>query len=378
MINKVFCQQFNVNDDSYKIVELGVTSGSKVKKGDIVLSLESSKAIIDVEAEFSGFYYNILEIGEIVFVGDLLYLISEENIDENKITKELEKVKVKEPKESKTSLEVNPNSNKIITEKALELINKHNIEISNIAADVITEDVIKKYLNPSDFNNLINITSNFKKKKKIAFIGAGQGLIQVLDLVNEIGNYIPVCVYDDTESKIGQSVYGVEIRDRVNYDLIRKDFENNLFDSIVITVSTSIDFRKMVFKHLTEFNIPFENLIHPSVTLGFDLSIGQGNLIFSHSSIGPCTIIGSNNFISSHCNIEHHNIMGSHNTFGPGVMTSGNVEIGNQTKFGTGIFIEPKIKIGDNCTISSGSIIVQNINDSVLVFSGVTNKLKSK
>ena len=146
------------------------------------------------------------------------------------------------------------------------------------------------------------------------------------------------------------------------------DFLFVLFDFIVNTFSTSITFRKKIFIELNNAGIPFANLIHPASYIGFNNIIGQGNVVFAHVSIGPCTQIGNDNFISARCNIEHHNVLGNHCTFGPGVMTSGSVTIGNEVKFGTGVFIEPKLEIGSNSVIASGSIVIRNIDEEVVAY----------
>jgi acyl-[acyl carrier protein]--UDP-N-acetylglucosamine O-acyltransferase len=159
------------------------------------------------------------------------------------------------------------------------------------------------------------------------------------------------------------------LKDKGDYDIIKKDFENNLFDFAVIAVSTSISFRKKIFTDLTNIGIPFGNLIHPTAYIGFDCIIGTGNIILPFVSVGPCTEIGNNNFISAHSNIEHHNCLGSHCTFGPGVMMSGTVTIEDQVKFGTGVFVEPRLSIGHNSIISSCSIITKTVPSNTIVFS---------
>ena len=53
-MNKIIITKQNNNDDSYVINDL-IENNSEVKIGDILFSLETSKADIDVESDYDGF-----------------------------------------------------------------------------------------------------------------------------------------------------------------------------------------------------------------------------------------------------------------------------------------------------------------------------------
>ncbi|MBT8517338.1 hypothetical protein G6706_09035 [Polynucleobacter paneuropaeus] len=66
----------NVNDESVIILEVNFPSGSKVKKGDVVVSIETSKTNIDVDAPEDGVISHQLEKGVEVDVGSLLFALA--------------------------------------------------------------------------------------------------------------------------------------------------------------------------------------------------------------------------------------------------------------------------------------------------------------
>jgi sugar O-acyltransferase (sialic acid O-acetyltransferase NeuD family) len=369
----IVCDQFNVNDKDYTVVELSIPNGAGVKKGDSLMALDSSKALIDIESEADGFFYTLNEVGKPVSVGQVLYILSDgllTNQDLQEIFSKQHEYKL-EP--------VVTTHNKVVTKKAEALIREHNIDITRIADEVITEDVVKREMSllTSHREVVPDIRSNFGLVRRIAFIGAGQGLIQALDIVLANSNLMPVFIYDDTPSKRGTTILGISVRDSVDPETILSDFQEGLFDAIINTVSTSISFRKKIFDQLTERSVPFANLIHPSAYVGMNCAIGRGNIILAKASLGAYVQIGDDNFISAQCNIEHHNKIESHCTFGPGVMTSGNVTIGGETKFGTGIFIEPNVSIGKKSIVSSGCIITRNVPADTTVYNG-NNKISFK
>jgi pyruvate dehydrogenase E2 component (dihydrolipoamide acetyltransferase) len=66
----------NVNDESVIILEVNFSSGSKVKKGDVVVSIETSKTNVDVDAPEDGVVIHQLEKGAEVDVGSVLFSLS--------------------------------------------------------------------------------------------------------------------------------------------------------------------------------------------------------------------------------------------------------------------------------------------------------------
>lgn len=66
----------NVNDESVVILSINFISGSVVKKGDVVVSIETSKTNIDVDAPEDGVVIHQLEKGLEVNVGATLFILS--------------------------------------------------------------------------------------------------------------------------------------------------------------------------------------------------------------------------------------------------------------------------------------------------------------
>lgn len=359
-IREIKCEQFNVNDDTYNIVEVLCDNGDIVKVGQLLFELDSSKALIEVESKHEGFFYTIYKKGISISVNAILYIISDTQIDN--IEGFFENIEAK----NKSTFE----NEKVFTEKAKAFIDKNKIDVSIIEESFVTLELLQ---NKFGIREMILDNCNTNKIKRIAIIGAGKGLVQILDIIFNSNQFIPVCVYDDTPEKQNEYFFNIPVVGNVNPAEIISDYKNNKFDLIINSVSTSIEFRKKIYNKLKEYNIPFANLIHKSAILGFNVSLGEGNIILADVVVGASTIIGNDNFISAKCNVEHHNKLGNHITFGPNVVTSGSVDISDEVKFGTGIFIEPKIQIGENSLISSGSIITRNIPANTVVINEGSN-----
>ncbi len=62
MINKYYVEKFNASDDYFNVTELYVNQSEFVKNGELIISIESSKADIDIEVNKEGYlYYNIIK-----------------------------------------------------------------------------------------------------------------------------------------------------------------------------------------------------------------------------------------------------------------------------------------------------------------------------
>lgn len=76
---EVLVPRENVNDESVVILEVHFLSGSKVERGDVVVSIETSKTNIDVEAPGDGVIEHQLKNGTEVNVGSFLFSLKKEN-----------------------------------------------------------------------------------------------------------------------------------------------------------------------------------------------------------------------------------------------------------------------------------------------------------
>lgn len=351
-------EKINVSDNKFLVTKLHQQNGSEVKAGDLIYSIESSKASKDVTAPCDGFIFFANGVKEFEEY-PANYLIAQiVDTNENPFAKVAETAEVTEATEE-TKDEVNV----IATKEALSLAAKHGVDLSKIDAEYITKWDVLEYIKLLDLGTFgYNSTI-----KRVALIGAGLGAMQVIDLISHLDGFRAVALYDDTPEKQGTFVYGVPVVGKIDFESITMDYKMGKFDYIVNAISTSNEFRKKCFDELTALEVPYCNLIHPSAVIGHYVTMGTGNIVLPFTHIGPNTVLGNDCFLTAKASIEHHNVVGSHVTCGPSVMTSGCVTIGDCVRFGTGVFVEPHVEIGDNCLIASGTIVTNNVPENTIV-----------
>jgi hypothetical protein len=303
----------SANDFAVLVADVNYSNGDWVSENSVVASIEGEKAVYDILSEISGHIYYVAKAQDRVEIDGVIAILFSEPIHN------FEEIQHKYFLPRQTPAEVSEKPAAYFQKKSL--IRKPNSDI-----------------------------------QRVAVIGAGRGLDQILDAAILSESMKIVLAYDDVKFEKIFGYSGIPVIGAVNYDRIMKDYADGLFDALLISVSTNIKFRKTCFDMLSP-HIPFANLIHRTASVSPNSLIGSGNIILANSVVGSDARIGNNNFISAMCNIEHHCRVGNNCTFGPGVVFSGGVVVCDEVKFGTGIFVEPFHIFEERQFVKSGSIL---------------------
>lgn len=197
---------------------------------------------------------------------------------------------------------------------------------------------------------------------KIAIIGAGGFGREVHSLIEDINQnnsqYEFIGYFDDGENK-GEIINGYPILGSV--DDINK-WEENLCITIAVGNPQT---KKNIIKRITNINISFPTLIHPTVLIG--------NRKFANTNIGAGCIICAGTIITVNINIEdfvilnlsctvgHDTIIGKYSSFMPTVNISGEVKIGEEVYVGTGAKIINQLEIGEKTIVGAGAVVSKSL-----------------
>ena len=102
MSSKIIYEQQGVTDDEAEIVSLLKNDFEKVKVGEVIAEVETSKAIIEVEANNDGYIKYNTSLNETVTAGDLIATIGESHEELNEQSKNFNKDLVKEDSKEKS------------------------------------------------------------------------------------------------------------------------------------------------------------------------------------------------------------------------------------------------------------------------------------
>ena len=183
---KIKIPKQNASDDDVIISDLFFKSGEYVEEGDIIFGYETSKADFEFEAENSGFLYYNFSVGDSVQVQTDVAYLSDSELTSDEIKKIF-------PVSDETNF-----SEKNITKKALKLIKENSIDVKEFKEDLITEKVVKDFLNRiTKKEPTVNI--NFKEND-IVIMGIGGHASMCIDILLEQNDFKLVGFIDKIET----------------------------------------------------------------------------------------------------------------------------------------------------------------------------------
>lgn len=343
---QVIAPRISTNDNYVTIGEWLLPSGSKVSKGDELVSVETTKKTEIIEAEEEGyFFYNTAE-GEDVAVGESLGLITDDA--------SFEFAKSESPID-----EYN------ITNRAKELILKHNIDITKFDKNQIVreKDVLKLLSGGFDVKR--------SKANDIIIVGGGGLCKMFIDLIRLNKAYNIHGIIDAT-LPVGTEILGVPVIG--NDDDLPALFEDGYMTAINAIGSISADnrggafnLRKKIHGKIKAAGFYMPTLIHPSAQISPSAQLGEGVIVMENAVIGAEAIIGDDALINTGAIVSHDCLIGPHSRISPGAVLAGDVKIGENALVGMGSTLYLGISVGENAIISNGQNVFGNVKDFEII-----------
>ena len=197
------------------------------------------------------------------------------------------------------------------------------------------------------------------KLKKIVLIGAGgfgkEVLQTILDCENESKMFDIVGFIDENKKLWGKTICNLKVLGGLEW------LENNSNVGCVMCVSDG-NIRKTLVKKISELNLSFPSIVHPTALISKFSKIGDGVIIQGFSYIMPHVEIGNHVHVNMSCIIAHDSKIEDFATISTGVHVKGTSVIGEGSFLGSGSVILEEIKIGKWSKIGAGAVM---INDAI-------------
>ena len=171
--------------------------------------------------------------------------------------------------------------------------------------------------------------------------GVGKETALIVEDINEISQEWNLLGFiDDNKELIGKEINGYKV-------LGDREFLNN-FDKEVYVVIAIADhcIKEELVKYLTNKNIQYATLIHPSVKINRTIYIGKGCIIYQNVIMTVNINIGNHVIISPKCGIGHDSLIEDYVTVLWNVNISGSERIRQGVTLGSGCTIIQGLEIG--------------------------------
>jgi sugar O-acyltransferase (sialic acid O-acetyltransferase NeuD family) len=350
-MKKYFVEKYNASDDSFQVTETFIKSGDFAEIGKIIISIESSKTTIDIEAQESGYVYFNFSEGMSINVGDLFFIISNILIDD---TTNLFESQFHKPIEGYS-----------ISKKASVLMAQHNFVPSDFQKSIIKErdvlDLIQKETSKPNFELILK---NLEEKTPIIIIGAGGGAKMCIDSLADSIDYQVVALIDDNK-QIGTFVLGVPVVGKLTCieELLAKNYEHFV---IAFGVLDKRKIRYELYTNLKKSGCKFPNIIHPKAILEKSVVLGDGNVVLAGANIGSCVNLGNLNYLNNNSLVSHDCILEDNIHVAPGSVLASSIKVESHVLIGMNTTIYYGLTIGESSTILNGLTINNNIGKNII------------
>ena len=364
----------NANEPEARLVEIHIKDGQRVQKGDLLFTIETTKAASDVESPESGFARLLASEGDTLSVGAVLAYLTET---------------ADEPLESISSNQYSVSSSDQpavsgqpeglrMTKPARALAEQLGLDLSSLPTDrLITESFIRQLpqlQNPSITQSPNDVTKSPNDVTKspnaqILLYGAGGHAKAVLEMIQAVGAFGVVGIVDDNPALTGTSVLSVPV-------LGTRDILPGLLERGVFLAANgvggiiNIDIRVKLFELLTSYGFAFPILRHPRATVEPSARLEDGVQVFANAYIGSSAVLHEKCMVNTGAVVSHDCEIGRYSHIAPGCLLAGHVHVGERALVGMGVTTIIGLKIGEGARVGNGAVLLADVPARQIVPAG--------
>ena len=335
----------NVNDVEVLLVEWHVDPWSRVDKGALICTIESTKAVITMESPKKGFVYPVVKSGNAVPVGQPLAHIFPSG-DRSQISK------------LQMSSEGSPNIT--ITKKARELMDKFGFKEmdfplhSNVSSDTVVAKIRERQAAESNSFEFSVPNEIILDSKSIVLFGDFNQALMALDAIEARGDLKAIAMIQDSPK--ATDFYGLP---SLSFCALEPLAKRGLKKAFFCLSDSKTNERAI--RAAAEFDIEPVTIVHPSASISQRSRIGQGAFVGPLASVGPEVDIGEFSRILCGSTIAHHSKLGRYVSVSDGAHLAGNVQVDDFALIGIGVTINRRVHIGCRSIIVSGAVVTDNV-----------------
>lgn len=339
----------NASDTEVKISRVKVIDLDYVNVGDLLFEFETSKAAIEVHSEFEGFVKVLIKEDEVYDVGfeAFRFFDSIQSIDSFDFN------------DCNLTVSSGNSLKSVLSKKALSLINKNNLVVSDILdkygnQEFISEKDILKILEESQ--KKYQAGSIEFQENDIVIFGAGGHALQCLEIVEEGDFIFRGYVANKYEEEFESLVLGSDLED---LKLMRSDGLRNIV--IGFGQLENLEARYKLYSQLKEEGFVLPNLIskQASISRYLKLTENSGVQIFQGAVVGPKVQLMDSVVLNSNSTVSHHCIIGAGSFIAPGAILAGSVVVGDFALIGMGATIYMNVSIDAHKIIPNGTNVFE-------------------
>ncbi|MCW5888475.1 MAG: NeuD/PglB/VioB family sugar acetyltransferase [Anaerolineales bacterium] len=348
----------NPNETEARLVNLAVSNGAEVAKGDVLATLETTKSTFELLAEAQGFVAGLqARQGQMLAAGQVfLYIAPSPDWQP--------------PAASPATAESGALPDGLrITQPALQLAQQHNIPLASLPiGPIVTEALISKLAAQQAGARAITVPEAAKLPNAVIVYGGGGHGKAVIDLLRAAGGYTLAGVIDDSRQP-GELVLDAAVI-AGEAALAPLHAAGCRLALNAVGGIGAMSSRIAVFERLEAAGFELPSLIHPSAVVEPSAQLAAGVHVFPHAYIGSDARIGQGAIINTGAIVSHDCELAEYTNLSPGSILAGNVRVGRGTLVGMGVTVNLGVRIGSLARIGNGATVKDDVPDGGVVRAG--------
>lgn len=376
-LKPVLVPQLNPNEKEALLARLHAQEGQQVVKGEILCTLETTKATFDIHAEEDGYIIGLrFREGDMVRAGEELCYLS--NSPENSALQE-KPVSERRPAPRENLNNVEGTALEIpqglrITKPALQLASRMGLDLNQLPrGPLITEKYLREQSSGVHTQPFVPSESTVDPTAIVVYGGGGHGK-SVIELIRALNTYRIVGILDDGIPLTGTEddplrILGIPV-------LGGKEKLPELYNQGIRLAANAvggigdIQVRVKIFERLSEHGFVCPILVHPTVYVEPSASLSAGVQVFPHAYIGSEAHIGFGVIINTGAIVSHECQIGNFVNLSPGAILAGQVTVGDRVLIGMGVTVNIGVRIGSNSRIGNNATIKADVPANSLIKAG--------
>jgi sugar O-acyltransferase (sialic acid O-acetyltransferase NeuD family) len=356
----------NANEPEARLVEIHAQAGAPVQKGDLLFTLETTKAAAEVEAPEAGFFRPVAETGATLAVGEILAYLTvsaDEPLPVNS-----EQLPVISERSSADKL---PGALRL-TKPARALAETLGLDLAHLPTDrLVTEAVVREQagapVTPATLTPAPSLTQF--TETQILLYGAGGHAKAVLEMIQALGVFQIAGIIDDNPALAGTSVLGIPVLGTGEM-LPHLRAEGLGLAANGVGGIINLGLREKLFERLAALGFALPSLQHPRATVEASAQIGAGVQVFANAYVGSSALLAERCMINTGAIISHDCEIGAYTHIAPGALLAGHVHVGARALVGMGVTTTIGLKIGAGARIGNGAVLLADVPEKALVPAG--------
>jgi UDP-perosamine 4-acetyltransferase len=356
-VGRIEAPLVNPNEPESQIVELSIEPYSPIARGDVVCTVETSKATFVVESEHDGFVGEIrVKLGQHVTAGELICEVFDMLPD---------RAAAEAPAEAGVPPGVK------LTKKAERLALEHGIDLSTLPTNrFLTERDIEALLPraaPAAVTLDDSIAALVHERAAVVF-GAGGFAKSLIDLMRSEGRIAPVCAVDDDPARSGD-VLGAPIVGGREYLAALRTAGMGYAVNAVGAIGRIQD-RIAIFELLDELGFELPTVVDPAAFVAPSATLAEGAQVFAGALVCSAASVGRGTIVNSGAIVSHDCAVGAYSHVAPGAILAGEVEVGDGVLVGMGVTASVGLRIGAGAIVGNSCVLRQDVPPGTILSAG--------